>query len=88
MRADLPCILELPAEGEMLLLSRRAGEAVMIGSGVKIVVLKVKGGQVRLGIEAPQNVLVDREEVYRQKKRRRAPGYESEAPLSQKNMTY
>ncbi len=68
----------------MLLLSRRAGEAVIIGSGVKVVVLGVKGGQVRLGIEAPRNVLVDREEVYRQKQRRRAPGYEKAEPLPQR----
>lgn len=68
----------------MLLLSRRAGEAVMIGGGIKVVVLGIKGGQVRIGIEAPKTVTVDREEIYRRKQRQRVPGYESrEAPWLQ-----
>jgi carbon storage regulator len=47
----------------MLILTRRLHEAVMIGNEVKVQVLGFKGGQVRLGIEAPLNVEVDREEV-------------------------
>jgi carbon storage regulator len=47
----------------MLILTRRLHEAVMIGNDVKVQVLGFKGGQVRLGIEAPLNVEVDREEV-------------------------
>lgn len=45
----------------MLILSRRAGESVLIGEGISITVLRVKGSQVRLGIEAPKNLAVRRE---------------------------
>lgn len=48
----------------MLILTRRAGEAVMIGNDVKITVLGVKGNQVRIGISAPRDVAVHREEIY------------------------
>ena len=48
----------------MLVLSRRCGESVMIGPDIRVVVLGVKSGQVRLGIEAPAAVAVHREEVY------------------------
>ncbi len=48
----------------MLVLSRRCGESVTIGSDIRVVVLGVKSGQVRLGIEAPPAVAVHREEVY------------------------
>ncbi len=48
----------------MLVLTRRRGEGVTIGPDVRIVVLGIKGGQVRLGIEAPPNVLVHRVEVH------------------------
>jgi len=48
----------------MLILTRRAGETVMIGSDVTITVLSVKGNQVRIGINAPKDVAVHREEIY------------------------
>ncbi|MBT8102717.1 MAG: carbon storage regulator CsrA [Gammaproteobacteria bacterium] len=48
----------------MLILTRRAGETVMIGSDITITVLGVKGNQVRLGINAPKDVAVHREEIY------------------------
>ena len=48
----------------MLVLSRRCGESVTIGPDIRVVVVGVKGGQVRLGIEAPPAVAVHREEVY------------------------
>jgi carbon storage regulator len=48
----------------MLILSRRIGETIMIGSNVTVTVLGVKGTQARLGIDAPKDVEVHREEVY------------------------
>ncbi len=48
----------------MLVLSRRRGESVTIGPDIRVVVLGVKSGHVRLGIEAPPAVAVHREEVY------------------------
>ena len=48
----------------MLILTRRVGEALMVGDDTKIVVLGVKGSQIRLGINAPKDVQVHREEIY------------------------
>ncbi|MEQ4674031.1 carbon storage regulator CsrA [Providencia vermicola] len=48
----------------MLILTRRASEEVMIGDHIKIKILGVKGNQVRIGIEAPKDVAVHREEIY------------------------
>lgn len=48
----------------MLILTRRLNETVMIGNDVTVTVLGVKNGQVRLGIEAPKETPVHREEVY------------------------
>jgi len=49
----------------MLILTRRISESLMIGDEVKITVLGVKGNQVRIGIEAPKDVPVHREEIFR-----------------------
>ncbi len=48
----------------MLALTRKLGEAITIGADIRVVVLQVKGGSVRLGIEAPRSVSVHRDEVY------------------------
>jgi carbon storage regulator len=50
----------------MLVLTRRAGESVMIGDDVIITVLEARGDVIRLGIQAPRDVQVHREEVYRE----------------------
>jgi carbon storage regulator len=50
----------------MLVLTRRAGESVMIGDDVVITVLEARGDVIRLGIQAPRNVQVHREEVWRE----------------------
>lgn len=48
----------------MLILTRKIGEKVRIGDDIELVVLGVKGCQVRLGVEAPKDVSVHREEIY------------------------
>ncbi len=50
----------------MLVLTRRAGESVMIGDEVIITVLEARGDVIRLGIQAPRDIQVHREEVYRE----------------------
>lgn len=47
----------------MLILTRRVGETVMIGDEIEVTVLGVKGNQVRLGVKAPRDVAVHREEI-------------------------
>ncbi len=48
----------------MLVLSRRMGETLVIADNIKLTVLGISGGQVRLGIEAPRDISVHREEIY------------------------
>lgn len=63
----------------MLILTRRVGETVMIGDNVTVTVLGVKGNQVRLGVNAPRDVAVHREEIY---KRISDEGAVDDAPAS------
>ncbi len=52
----------------MLILSRRPHESIRISGQIRITLLGFKGGQARIGIEAPANVAVDREEIYFKKR--------------------
>ena len=58
----------------MLILTRRVGETVMIGNDVTVTVLGVKGNQVRIGVNAPRDVAVHREEIYERIKREEQGG--------------
>jgi carbon storage regulator len=55
----------------MLILTRRAGEAVRIGDEIEVTVMAVNGSQVRIGISAPRDIAVDREEIAERKRRDR-----------------
>jgi carbon storage regulator len=48
----------------MLVLTRKVGEAIVVGSTIRVSVVEIKHGQVRLGIEAPPNVPIHRDEIY------------------------
>ncbi len=72
----------------MLILTRRVGETLMIGDSVVVTVLGVKGNQVRVGITAPKDVAVHREEIYQRIHREEdagvaAKGDKSDLPQSE-----
>ena len=67
----------------MLILTRKVGESLMIGDEVTITVLGVKGNQVRIGVDAPKDVSVHREEIYERIQQERAgEGTEEPSPAA------
>ncbi len=67
----------------MLILTRRVGETLMIGDEVTVTVLGVKGNQVRIGVNAPRDVAVHREEIYERIKREQAEAGQGPGAVSQ-----
>ncbi|WP_409523462.1 carbon storage regulator CsrA [Nitrincola sp. MINF-07-Sa-05] len=62
----------------MLILTRRVGETLMVGDDVTVTVLGVKGNQVRIGVNAPKDVSVHREEIYQRIQREKDEGENKE----------
>ncbi len=60
----MPALETISGEQTMLILTRRVGETLMVGDDITVTVLGVKGNQVRLGVNAPKDVAVHREEIY------------------------
>lgn len=71
----------------MLLLQRRIGESIYIGDDIKITVLDATGRQVRLGIQAPRDIAVHREEIYHRIQRENGVPQEQENGTAQHNNT-
>jgi carbon storage regulator len=70
----------------MLVLTRKLGESIAIDDDIKIVVVHIKGGQVRLGIEAPRHTKIYREEVYISIQEQNKLASESQNPRPVKNV--
>lgn len=66
----------------MLILARKLNESIMIGDEVEVIVIEMKGDQVKLGIRAPRNVAVHRSEVYQEIRDQNTQAAQTPAPES------
>lgn len=68
----------------MLILARKVDEAIMIGDHIKITVVDIKGGKVRLGITAPRDIPVHRQEVWEKTQKEAAEAKQAEPPVKKR----
>lgn len=71
----------------MLILTRKMGQSIVISDDIKITVLAIKGHQVRIGIEAPKEIAVHREEIYQRIQKERLEDAKSQLNVPQFNQT-
>ncbi|MFO0946117.1 MAG: carbon storage regulator CsrA [Planctomycetota bacterium] len=60
----MKCLFQQQERKAMLVLTRKAGEAIYLGDNIKVTMVRVRGGQVRIAIDAPKEVRIDREEIH------------------------
>lgn len=70
----------------MLILTRRVGETLMIGDDVTVTVLGIKGNQVRIGINAPKEIAVHREEIYERIKNEQDDDHDPQVVVDEDNV--
>ena len=67
----------------MLALSRKVNESIMIGNDIEVTILEIKGEQVKLGIKAPRNIQILREEIFKQVQEENVQAAESNVPSAE-----
>ena len=79
LRLTVEAVFVLTRTHAMLVLSRKKDESIMVGDNIKLTIIEIRGDKVRLGIEAPRDVTVHREEIYKIVKKEKAEQDEIDA---------
>ena len=79
LRLTVEAVFVLTRTHAMLVLSRKKDESIMVGDNIKLTIIEIRGDKVRIGIEAPRDVTVHREEIYKIVKKEKAEQDEIDA---------